>query len=106
MIYTYMYLVLKDTVVALAALADFASLIIGPSSERNIEVTVATDTVNRIFYPITDETAILLQSYEVSINHPRSSSPDNISSMGGDLAPNLGGTKKFFRGPISGKMSI
>src|SRR6218665_4107584 len=26
--------------------------------------------------------------------------------MGGDLAPNLGGTKKFFRGPISGKMSI
>src|SRR6218665_565930 len=27
-------------------------------------------------------------------------------SMGGDLAPNLGGTKKIFRGPISGKMSI
>src|SRR6218665_1632761 len=26
--------------------------------------------------------------------------------MGGDLAPNLGGTKKFFRGPISGKISI
>src|SRR6218665_3541203 len=26
--------------------------------------------------------------------------------MGGDLAPNLGGTKKIFRGPISGKMSI
>src|SRR6218665_2940400 len=25
---------------------------------------------------------------------------------GGDLAPNLGGTKKFFRGPISGKISI
>src|SRR6218665_1932271 len=25
---------------------------------------------------------------------------------GGDLAPNLGGTKKIFRGPISGKMSI
>ncbi len=63
-----MYLVLKDTVVALAALADFASLIIGPSSERNIEVTVATDTVNRIFYPITDETAILLQSYQVRIS--------------------------------------
>src|SRR6218665_3619719 len=27
-------------------------------------------------------------------------------NMGGDLAPNLGGTKKFFRGPISGKISI
>src|SRR6218665_3013032 len=26
--------------------------------------------------------------------------------MGGDLAPNWGGTKKFFRGPISGKISI
>src|SRR6218665_2953830 len=26
--------------------------------------------------------------------------------MGGDLAPNLGETKKFFRGPISGTMSI
>src|SRR6218665_2556907 len=26
--------------------------------------------------------------------------------MGGDLAPNLGGTNKFFRGPISGKISI
>src|SRR6218665_4155640 len=26
--------------------------------------------------------------------------------MGGDLAPNLGGTKKFLRGPISGKISI
>src|SRR6218665_1253831 len=26
--------------------------------------------------------------------------------MGGDLAPNLGGTKKNFRGPISGKISI
>src|SRR6218665_3505403 len=26
--------------------------------------------------------------------------------MGGDLAPNLGGANKFFRGPISGKMSI
>ena len=26
--------------------------------------------------------------------------------MGRDLAPNLGGTKKNFRGPISGKMSI
>src|SRR6218665_2942284 len=26
--------------------------------------------------------------------------------MGGDLAPNLGGTKKIFSGPISGKMSI
>src|SRR6218665_581034 len=26
--------------------------------------------------------------------------------MGGDLAPNLGGTKKFFRSPISEKMSI
>src|SRR6218665_960946 len=26
--------------------------------------------------------------------------------MGGDLAPNLGGTKKFFRGPISEKISI
>src|SRR6218665_1761542 len=26
--------------------------------------------------------------------------------MGGDLAPNLGGTKKFVRGPISGKISI
>src|SRR6218665_2239706 len=26
--------------------------------------------------------------------------------MGGDLAPNLGGTKNFFRGPISGKISI
>src|SRR6218665_2531944 len=26
--------------------------------------------------------------------------------MGGDLAPNLGGTKKFFHGPISGKISI
>src|SRR6218665_2674604 len=26
--------------------------------------------------------------------------------MGGDLAPNLGETKKFFRGPISGKISI
>src|SRR6218665_1790893 len=26
--------------------------------------------------------------------------------MGGDLAPNLGGTKKIFRGPISGKISI
>src|SRR6218665_3398542 len=25
---------------------------------------------------------------------------------GGDLAPNLGGTKKFVRGPISGKISI
>src|SRR6218665_4028319 len=27
-------------------------------------------------------------------------------SMGGDLAPNLGRTKKIFRGPISGKISI
>src|SRR6218665_2506030 len=27
-------------------------------------------------------------------------------NMGGDLAPNLGGTKKFFRDPISGKISI
>src|SRR6218665_4045630 len=26
--------------------------------------------------------------------------------MGGDLAPNLGGTKNIFRGPISGKISI
>src|SRR6218665_3843092 len=26
--------------------------------------------------------------------------------MGGHLAPNLGGTKKIFRGPISGKISI
>src|SRR6218665_1061204 len=26
--------------------------------------------------------------------------------MGGDLAPNLGGTKQIFRGPISGKISI
>src|SRR6218665_2469757 len=26
--------------------------------------------------------------------------------MGGDLAPNLGWTKQFFRGPISGKMSV
>src|SRR6218665_1550534 len=26
--------------------------------------------------------------------------------MGGDLAPNLGGTKHFFRGQISGKISI
>ena len=26
--------------------------------------------------------------------------------VGGDLAPNLGETKKFFRGPISGKISI
>src|SRR6218665_3418299 len=26
--------------------------------------------------------------------------------MGGDLAPNLGRTKNFFRGPISGKISI
>src|SRR6218665_615042 len=26
--------------------------------------------------------------------------------MGGDLAPNLGGNKNFFRGPISGKISI
>src|SRR6218665_1843688 len=26
--------------------------------------------------------------------------------MGGEMAPNLGGTKKFFRGPISGKISI
>src|SRR6218665_2357374 len=26
--------------------------------------------------------------------------------MGGDLAPNLGGTRKNFRGPISGKISI
>src|SRR6218665_2607194 len=26
--------------------------------------------------------------------------------MGGDLAPNLGGTNKFFRGPISGNISI
>src|SRR6218665_2572264 len=26
--------------------------------------------------------------------------------MGGDLAPNLGGTKKIFCGPISGKISI
>src|SRR6218665_568703 len=26
--------------------------------------------------------------------------------MGGDLAPKLGGTTKFFRGPISGKVSI
>src|SRR6218665_465373 len=26
--------------------------------------------------------------------------------MGGDLAPNLGGTKKIFRGPISGKIPI
>src|SRR6218665_2943022 len=30
----------------------------------------------------------------------------DIHSMGGDLAPNLGGTKNFFRGPISGKISI
>src|SRR6218665_1623131 len=29
-----------------------------------------------------------------------------ICFMGGDPAPNLGGTKNFFRGPISGKMSI
>src|SRR6218665_787795 len=29
-----------------------------------------------------------------------------ILSMGGDLAPNLGGTKKFFRGPILGKIFI
>src|SRR6218665_1938202 len=28
------------------------------------------------------------------------------TNMGGDLAPNLGGTKKCFRGPISGKISI
>src|SRR6218665_1962946 len=27
-------------------------------------------------------------------------------TMGGDLAPNLGGTKIIFRGPISGKISI
>src|SRR6218665_3817503 len=27
-------------------------------------------------------------------------------SMGGDLAPNLGGTQKNFRDPISGKISI
>src|SRR6218665_3381519 len=26
--------------------------------------------------------------------------------MGGDLAPNLGGTQTFFNGPISGKISI
>ena len=26
--------------------------------------------------------------------------------MGGDLAPDLGGTKNFFHGPISGKISI
>ena len=26
--------------------------------------------------------------------------------MGGDLAPNLGGTKKFFRGPISEKIFV
>src|SRR6218665_1379255 len=26
--------------------------------------------------------------------------------MGGDVAPNLGGAKKFFRCPISGKISI
>lgn len=68
----------QDTVVALAALADFASLIIGPSSERNIEVTVATDTVNRIFYPITDETAILLQSYEL----PSDSNEVHVSATG------------------------
>src|SRR6218665_3967197 len=30
----------------------------------------------------------------------------SVTYMGGDLAPNLGGTKKFFRGPISGKISI
>src|SRR6218665_2407398 len=29
-----------------------------------------------------------------------------FAHMGGDLAPNLGGTKKNFRGPISGKISI
>src|SRR6218665_2477310 len=29
-----------------------------------------------------------------------------IRPMGGDLAPNFGGTKKIFRGPISGKMFI
>src|SRR6218665_3025871 len=29
-----------------------------------------------------------------------------IGPMGGDLAPNLGGTKNFFRGPISEKISI
>src|SRR6218665_2913055 len=32
---------------------------------------------------------------------------DSLSvPMGGDLAPNLGGTKIFFRGPISGKSAI
>src|SRR6218665_446976 len=29
----------------------------------------------------------------------------SLSAMGGDLASNLGGTKQFFRGPISGKIS-
>lgn len=53
---------------ALAALADFASLVIGPSGERNIEVTLATDTVKHSFSSITDETAILLQSYQVRIS--------------------------------------
>jgi CD109 antigen len=68
----------QDTVVALAALADFASLIIGPSSERNLEVTLATDSVKYSFSPVTDETAILLQSYQL----PSETEEVNISATG------------------------
>ena len=58
-------LVAKDTVMALEALAEFASMIHGPSDERNLQVTIATDSVQYDFLPVTLDNSVLVQSYEV-----------------------------------------
>jgi len=57
----------KDTVIALQALSEIAYLTYGPSNERSLQVSIATDSEDHTFLPITDETSILLQSYEVDI---------------------------------------
>jgi len=68
----------QDTVVALKALAKFAALILGPSSERNIRVSLTAEAIQYSFAPITDENSILLQSYEL----PSDTQEVNVSAIG------------------------
>jgi CD109 antigen len=58
----------QDTVMALEALADFATMIYGTSAERNLQITIATDSVRHNYLPITAANSILLQSYELPPN--------------------------------------
>ena len=55
---------IKDTVVALQALAEYAALTSGNSAEQNLAITVTADTLTHTF-TITGANVLVLQSVQV-----------------------------------------